>query len=90
MFKGFYGWIKGDQIHFTRQTSTKGETVVDTVQNTASIAIFDASLQQDRRSNIIIADKSFIVILRVIYINFTYNYLHSLFNDNCSDKTAQT
>nr|XP_022305771.1 low-density lipoprotein receptor-related protein 1B-like [Crassostrea virginica] len=47
VYKGFYGWIKGDQIHFTRQTSTKGETVVDTVQNTASIAIFDASLQQD-------------------------------------------
>ncbi|XP_078329577.1 low-density lipoprotein receptor-related protein 2-like [Crassostrea virginica] len=49
VYKGFYGWIKGDQIHFTRQTSTKGENVVDTVQNTASIAIFDASLQQDRR-----------------------------------------
>ena len=90
MIKGFYGWIKGDQIHFTRQTSTTVENVVNTLQNTIGVAVFDASLQQDRRSNIIIADKSFIVILRVIYNNFTYNYLHSLFNDNCSDKTAQT
>nr|XP_022326442.1 low-density lipoprotein receptor-related protein 4-like [Crassostrea virginica] len=49
VYKGFYGWIKGDQIHFTRQTSTKSENVVDTVQNTISVAFFDASLQQDRR-----------------------------------------
>ena len=49
MLKGFYGWIKGDQIHFTSQTSTKAEDVVDIVQNTLSVAVFDASLQQDRR-----------------------------------------
>ena len=51
MIKGFYGWIKGDQIHFTRQTSTKAEHVVNTVQSTLSVAVFDASLQQDRRGN---------------------------------------
>ena len=51
MFKGFYGWIKGDQIYFTKQTSTKAEDVVDIVQNTLSVAVFDSSLQQDRRGN---------------------------------------
>ena len=51
MLKGFYGWIKGDQIHFTSQTSTKAEDVVDIVQNTLSVAVFDSSLQQDRRGN---------------------------------------
>ena len=49
MLKGFYGWIKGDQIHFTRQTSTTVENVVNTLQNTIGVAVFDASLQEDRR-----------------------------------------
>ncbi|XP_078326557.1 low-density lipoprotein receptor-related protein 2-like isoform X2 [Crassostrea virginica] len=48
-YKGFYGWIKGDHIHFTRQTSTKAEDVVSTVKSTLSVAVFDASLQQDIR-----------------------------------------
>ncbi|XP_078326559.1 low-density lipoprotein receptor-related protein 2-like isoform X3 [Crassostrea virginica] len=49
VYKGFYGWITGDQIHFTKQTSTKAEDVVNIVQNTLSVAVFDASLQEDRR-----------------------------------------
>ena len=51
MLKGFYGWIKGDHIHFTRQTSTKAEDVVSTVKSTLGVAVFDASLQQDIRGN---------------------------------------
>nr|XP_022326452.1 low-density lipoprotein receptor-related protein 4-like isoform X2 [Crassostrea virginica] len=48
-YKGFYGWIIGNKIHFTRQTSNTSEVVVDTVQNAINTAVFDASLQQIRQ-----------------------------------------
>nr|XP_022325441.1 low-density lipoprotein receptor-related protein 6-like isoform X3 [Crassostrea virginica] len=49
VFKGFFGWINGDKIYFTRQSSDTVDYVSETVQNPKSVAVFDAILQQDKR-----------------------------------------
>nr|XP_022326450.1 low-density lipoprotein receptor-related protein 4-like [Crassostrea virginica] len=48
-YKGFFGWLNGDKIYFTSQTSTTSQIVVNTVQNAINTAVFDASLQQNRQ-----------------------------------------
>nr|XP_022325448.1 low-density lipoprotein receptor-related protein 4-like [Crassostrea virginica] len=49
VFKGFFGWINGDKIYFTRQSSATADYVLETVQNPKSVAVFDPILQQDKR-----------------------------------------
>nr|XP_022323823.1 low-density lipoprotein receptor-related protein 4-like isoform X2 [Crassostrea virginica] len=46
---GFFGWINGDKIYFTRQSALTEETEMNTLQNSKTVAVFDASLQQDKR-----------------------------------------
>ncbi|XP_078326898.1 low-density lipoprotein receptor-related protein 6-like isoform X2 [Crassostrea virginica] len=48
-FKGFFGWINGDKIYFTRQSSQMAEYELVTVHRSKGVAVFDASLQQDKR-----------------------------------------
>lgn len=48
--KDCLGWINGDRLYFLRKRiSNITEYVVKTIQNTRNVAVFDASLQNDKR-----------------------------------------
>lgn len=48
--KDCLGWINGDRLYFLRRRiSNITEYVVKTIQNTRNVAVFDASLQNDKR-----------------------------------------
>lgn len=48
--KDYLGWINGDRLYFLRRRiSNITEYVVKTIQNTRNVAVFDASLQNDKR-----------------------------------------
>lgn len=43
------GWIQRDNLYFLRRISNITEYVIKTIQNARNVAVFDASLQNDKR-----------------------------------------
>ncbi|XP_056013215.1 low-density lipoprotein receptor-related protein 2-like [Ostrea edulis] len=49
VYKGFFVWINGNKMYVARKDTMHEEYSVDIVENSKGVAIFDPSLQQDRR-----------------------------------------
>lgn len=47
----FFGWINKKEIYFARSISKDADITFNTVQNAKDIAVFDSTLQEDRRGS---------------------------------------
>ncbi|XP_061184426.1 low-density lipoprotein receptor-related protein 2-like [Saccostrea echinata] len=50
-YKGYLGWIMGNKMYFSRKSSKTAERYVDIGENIKGVAIFDSSLQEDKRGS---------------------------------------
>ncbi|XP_065930463.1 low-density lipoprotein receptor-related protein 4 isoform X3 [Magallana gigas] len=48
-YKDFFGWINKKEIYFARSIFKNADITFNTVQNAKDIAVFDSTLQEDRR-----------------------------------------
>ncbi|XP_056012123.1 low-density lipoprotein receptor-related protein 4-like [Ostrea edulis] len=49
VYKDFFVWINGNQMSFARKSGLNAEYAVNILENSNGVAVFDRSLQQDRR-----------------------------------------
>lgn len=52
-FQNFLGWIYENTINFATEIITRETYTHETVQNVNDVAVFDSSLQQDKRGKTI-------------------------------------